>query len=103
MASLFAAVRSQSTLARNASLLILCRTGSPSSVFLVVLMKLIRATLWQSALLLINASFAVIVGVVAEQGVPTGALRLSRLSFSRMPSKEKKKNARFLRMGPPTV
>src|SRR5947199_10634771 len=103
MASLFAEVRSQSTFARNALLLTLWRTGSPSYVFLVVLMKLIRASLWQSGLPLINASLARIVGAVTGHGVPIGELRFSRFSFSRMPSKEKKKKALFWMIGPPTV
>src|SRR5207245_11039134 len=92
-----------STLAIIVLLLILCCTGRPSSWFLVVLKKLISASLWQSSLLLINASFAAIVGAVTEHGVPIGTLRLSRFSFSRMPSNEKKKKALSFRIGPPAV
>src|ERR1043166_915190 len=80
-----------------------CWTGCPSSCRRRFLKKSISARRWQSALVLMSASFAARVGVATGHGAPMASLRLARVRLAMICSKAPNRNILSLISGPPMV
>ena len=104
--SLFDSFNSQSSLPNTARLLTFRVIGKPSFELRVVCMKFSRASLWQSGLLLINASCAglVITGIGTGQAVvPICSPKVWPDKILIDPFESKEKECLTLTIGPPTV
>src|SRR2546426_3251307 len=103
--SWWAATKCQTNGPSAAELRMECLPGSPSLWPAELLMKLISTCRWQSGLALIWASVMLLLktGLETEQGVPMGALKLSRVRLEIICSKAPKINILSLTMGPPRV